>query len=93
MDSRRLTNLAIAALVSLEALWAYLAQPRAGARPPPKVVPIQDGKSIDFSEGRPVVRDDPASKARMDQALKQIDEVNATVVFHGDPTPTPTPSK
>ncbi len=92
MDPRRLTHLAIASLVSLAALWAYVAQPREGV-PARRVVPIQDGKSIDFSGGRPEIKDDPASKARMERALKQIDEVNATVVFPGDPTPTPTPRK
>jgi hypothetical protein len=51
-------------------------------------VPIQDGKTIDFSGGSPVVRDDPANRAKMDAALKEIDAAARTVTFPAEPTPT-----
>jgi len=92
MGSRRFSDVAVAALAALAALWAYASQPRAGARSP-AVVPIQDGRAIDFSGGSPVIRDDPASRARMDAALRQIDEADSKVTFRPEPTPTPAPAK
>jgi hypothetical protein len=44
---------------------AYATQPRAGRHGQP-VVPIQDGKTIDFSGGSPVIRDSAADKAALD---------------------------
>jgi hypothetical protein len=35
-----------------------------------------------------VVKDDAANKARMEAALKEIDEASRTVTFSGEPTPT-----
>ena len=92
MGTRRIADTAIAALATLAALWAYAAQPRAGSRSA-AVVPIQDGKAIDFSGGSPVVREDAASKARMDAALQQIDDASGKVTFAAGPTPTPTPRR
>lgn len=70
------------------ALWIYLAHGRAAHRSRTEAVPIQDGKTIDFSNGSPVVRDDKANKAAMDAALRQIEEATRTVSFSGEPTPT-----
>ena len=92
MGTRKTVDLAIAALATAAALWAYAAQPRAASRAP-AVVPIQDGKAIDFSGGSPVIRDDRASKARMDAALQQIDDASANVTIATGPTPTPTQKK
>lgn len=56
--------------------------------PPPVVlppahpaVPIQDGKTIDFSSGRPVVKDSGAEKAIIEAAVKQMDEAAKNVHF------------
>jgi hypothetical protein len=97
VDKRRALDLALAAAVTAAALWAYASQPRPG-RAAAAAVPIQDGQTIDFSQGRPVIKDDAADKARMDGALRQIDEATQGVTFPaavpaGGPTPTPTPSR
>jgi hypothetical protein len=63
------------------ALWAYASQPRAGTR----VVPIQDGKTIDFSSGRPAVRDTPDDRQAIDAAVKRMDAAAGTVTFQAEP--------
>ncbi len=71
-------------LVTLGSLWAYATQPRRHAAPP-AVVPIQDGKTLDFSNGKAVVSDAPADRASMDAAVKRIDTANQSVTFQADP--------
>ncbi len=44
-------------------------------------VPIQDGKTIDFSSGVPVVKDDPNEKAAIDRAVKAMDDAAKDVTF------------
>jgi hypothetical protein len=92
VDKRRALSLAVAATATFAALWAYVTQPRATPRHRP-VVPIQDGQTIDFSGGRPVIKDSAADKASMDAALKQIDEATTSVTFPAEPAPTPAPKK
>jgi hypothetical protein len=97
VEKRRAITLALATAETLAALWAYVSQPDPHSRKP-AVVPIQDGQTIDFSQGHPVVSDKAADKERMDAALKQIDESTRDVTFSaappaGGPTPTPTPAK
>ena len=94
---RRALTLALATAEVIAALWAYVSQPGPSGRKP-AVVPIQDGQTIDFSQGHPVVSDRPADKERMDAALTQIDEATRGVTFSaapqaGGPTPPPTPGK
>jgi hypothetical protein len=84
MDRRRLIAALLGAGVTAAALWFYAAQPR-HARPAPAVVPIVDGKTIDFSSGTPTVRDSPADQAVIDAAVKEMDEATKSVTFHGDP--------
>ncbi len=72
--------LLISAAATAAALLAYGLQPRPPARAP-AVVPIEDGKTIDFSSGRPVIKDDPANKATLDAALKEMDEASKGVTF------------
>lgn len=52
------------------------------------VVPIQDGKTIDFSSGQPVVKDSPADRAAMEKALKEMDEAAKDVTFPATETAT-----
>ncbi len=85
MDRRRAASLAIAAAVTAAALWAYASQPRQGPFGP--VVPLQDGKTVDFSGGRPVIRDGAADKAAMDAAVREMDEAGKAVTFPADPPP------
>jgi hypothetical protein len=60
--------------------------------PTPTPVPIQDGKTLDFSGGKAVVKDNADDKAALDQGLKEIDEATKSVTFSALPAPTPTPT-
>ena len=83
LDKRRITTAAIATAAAAAALWAYVSQPRVGARGG-GFVPVQDGKTIDFSGGRPVIRDSAADKASMDAAVKEMDAASKSVTFPPD---------
>jgi hypothetical protein len=48
---------------------------------PLPIVPIQDGKTIDFSSGKPEVRDTAEDKAAIGAAVKEIDEAVQNVTF------------
>jgi len=80
LDKRRILSVAIAVAAAAAAFWAYASQPRLGTRGT-AVVPVQDGKTIDFSGGRPVIRDSAADKAAMDAAVKEMDEASKSVTF------------
>ncbi len=47
----------------------------------PGVVAIQDQKTLDFSSGKAVVKDDAAEKAAIEAALKEIEEATQGVTF------------
>jgi hypothetical protein len=79
--TRILSTLAGAAAAAA-ALWMY-----ASHREPPAAVPIQDGRTIDFSGGSPVVRDGAADRAAMDDALRKMDAAASSVTFKADPPP------
>jgi len=44
-------------------------------------VAIEDGKTIDFSSGTPVVRDSAEEKAIIDAKVKEMDEAAAGITF------------
>jgi len=48
---------------------------------PPTEVPIQDGKTIDFSSGRAEVRDEAADRAAIEKAKREMDEATADITF------------
>lgn len=48
---------------------------------PPAEVPIQDGKTIDFSSGRAEVRDEAADRAAIEKAKREIDEATTDITF------------
>ncbi|HVS51800.1 MAG TPA: hypothetical protein VHD62_05540 [Opitutaceae bacterium] len=48
---------------------------------PKPVVPIEDGKTIDFSTGVPIVKDAPAEKAAIERSLKEMEAASAGVTF------------
>ncbi|MFI5337840.1 MAG: hypothetical protein ACHQ5A_13715 [Opitutales bacterium] len=84
----------VAAMVAV--LW-YVNDRRARMRAAPPVAhnePVDltkhDGQTIDFSSGRPVVKDNPADKAALDAGLKDIDAATANVTFE-PPKKTPEP--
>jgi hypothetical protein len=60
--------------------------------PTPTPVPIQDGKTLDFSGGTAVLKENAEDKAALDQGLKEIDEATKSVTFSAIPAPTPTPA-
>lgn len=62
------------------------AMPAVGAKsatrwPLPMVVPIQDGATIDFSIGAPVVRSQGDDKAALDRALREMAEATKNTKF------------
>lgn len=86
MAPRRLSSLLLAAAVTAAALWAYAFQPRVAHRAA-GVIPLQDGKTIDFSGGTAEVKDGAADKAAVDKAVKDMDAASGTVTFPADPPP------
>jgi hypothetical protein len=60
------------------------------AVPKPSVA-IQDEKTIDFSSGKPVVKDSAEEKAIIANSVKEMNEAAAGVTFGPAPTPQPAP--
>jgi len=60
------------------------------AQPKPSVA-IQDAKTIDFSSGKPVVKDSAEEKAIIEQSVREMNEAAAGVTF--GPSPAPAPKK
>ncbi len=53
-------------------------------------VAIQDGKTLDFSSGKPVLKDSAEEKAIIEQSVKEMNEAAAGVTFGPVPkTPAP----
>jgi len=68
-------------------------RPAHAAAPGPEV-PIQDRKTIDFSSGRPVVKDSPQEQALIDAAVKEMDAATKDITFPpttGQKPPPPAP--
>lgn len=63
----------------------------ATAKVPAVSVAIQDGKTLDFSSGKPVLKDSADEKAIIEQSVKEMNEAAAGVTF--GPAPTPAPKK
>ena len=81
MKARRifLILIAVALGVAVAMTWRHF-------RPAPKVNPpvaIQDNATIDFSSGKPVVKDSAQEKAIIDAAVKEMDDATKGVVFTG----------
>lgn len=53
----------------------------AAPKKPAPVVPIEDGKTIDFSSGVPIVRDVDKERAIIRSSLKEIEAANEGVTF------------
>lgn len=80
------------AVIVLSALVLLLARWQTGRGKPHPEVAIQDGKAIDFSSGKPVVKDTAKEKASIDKAVKEMDEASQGVTF-SSPAPKKTDSK
>ena len=57
------------------------ASPMVQAGPHGELVPIQDGKTIDMSSGRAVVKDDANSRTAIAQGVKEMEDAAASVTF------------
>jgi hypothetical protein len=92
-----LTLIAVALGVAVAMAWRRF-------RPAPKMNPpmaIQDNATIDFSSGKPVVKDSAQEKAIIDAAVKEMDDAVKGVAFtptapapvqNQTPAATPTPA-
>jgi hypothetical protein len=95
VNARRffLTLVAAALGVAVAMAWRHF-------RPAPKMNPpmaIQDNATIDFSSGKPVVKDSAQEKAIIDAAVKEMDDAVKDVVFAptspaANPMTTPAPA-
>ncbi len=81
----------------LGSLGAYLflrPQPRTPPATPapevPAIVPIEDGKTIDFSSGQPDIRETPEDRAALEQAVREMEAAAKEVTF-GPSQPRPAP--
>jgi hypothetical protein len=86
LNTQRAISLLVSSAATAAALWIYGSQPRL-AHAPGSVVPIQDGKTVDFSEGKPSVTDSPADKAAVAAAVKDMDAASRDVSFPANPAP------
>ena len=66
---------------------ALLATPVVRAGRYGEAVPVQDGKTVDISSGRPVIRDDAHSRAVIDKSLKEMEDAAQNVTFGPRPAP------
>jgi hypothetical protein len=64
-----------------------LPRPKKDIVPPPMIVPIQNGATIDFSIGSPEVRSGPDDTDALNKGLKEIDEAIKDVTFTSKPPP------
>lgn len=59
--------------------------------PEPPAAPVDltqhDGKTVDFSSGRPVVKDAPEDQAARDAAMKDIADATKDITFRVTPPP------
>jgi hypothetical protein len=58
---------------------------RLSVTPPPVDLSRHDGETIDFSSGKPVVKNSAADRAVLDKTVQEMDEAAKTVTF--GPTP------
>jgi hypothetical protein len=86
---RRLMYFVIGVLAGMIGGYFYLrhrAEPPAAVEPLPEVA-IQEGKTIDFSSGKPEIRDTPEDRAALEKAKAEMDEATKDMVFQ--PTKNP----
>jgi hypothetical protein len=87
VNPRRITSVLAAAAATAAVLWVYGAHLGANRPAPPPPVPIQDGRTINFSGGSPVVGSSAADKAALDAGVKAIDDATRNITFPAQPTP------
>jgi maltose-binding protein MalE len=77
------------AVVVLSAVALLLARKKTAPHPE---VAIQDGKAIDFSSGKPVIKDSAKEQAAIAKAVKEMEEAAQGVTFSAS-QPQPTSQK
>lgn len=82
---------AVLAALGIAATLAFVMQRRAVQTKPE--IAIQDGKTIDFSSGRPVVKDSAAEKAALEKAVKEMEEAAKGVILTSPPPAKPAAKK
>lgn len=90
MKNRRLW--VVVAVLVLVAGALALARWRFGPRKIHPEIAIQDGTTIDFSSGKPVIKDTAKEKASIEKAVKEMEEAAQGVTFTS-PTPPAAPPK
>lgn len=80
MKTRAIGLLIAAGLVAL-GLWSVSRRNQRHARSPKPEVTIQDGKTIDFSSGKPVVKDDAKEQKAIASSVAVMDEATKNVTF------------
>ncbi|MBI2511696.1 MAG: hypothetical protein HYV96_06950 [Opitutae bacterium] len=63
---------------------APAATPAAAPAPEPVDLTKHEAKTIDFSSGKPVVKDTPEDRAALQEGLKDIEEATRNVTFKAD---------
>jgi hypothetical protein len=89
VSQRRIASVLVAVAATVALLWAYGLRLGGGRAAPPSPVPIQDAKTINFSNGSPVVGNSAADKAALDAGVKEIDDATRNITFPAQATPTP----
>ena len=87
MSPRRIASVLVAAAATAAAFWAYGSRHGKDRPAAPAPVPIQDGRTIDFSNGSPVISNAAADKAALDAGVRAIDEATRNITFPAQPTP------
>jgi hypothetical protein len=90
---RRLLWLSLGILLGMVAGYFYLRAPApapaptpAGAPPAPPVnIAIEDGQTIDFSSGQPVVTESAEDRAALEHAKREMEEAAKDVTFSPKP--------
>lgn len=89
MLRRRLLLLLVLTALAFSLAWLKISR----FRPPPPepapaaVVPIEEGKTIDFSSGRAEVRDSAADRAALEKALAEMKAAEAGITLPPRPPP------
>lgn len=81
---RRLPWIVFGLLLGMTGACFYLRNPApvpGPATPSRAEVPIEDGKTIDFSGGRAEVRDTPEDRAALERAKREMEEAARDVKF------------
>lgn len=73
--------LLVVLLVGAMAAYVWMQGRATKARGSKPEVAIQEGKTIDFSSGRPVVQDDAKQKSAIEKSVKEMAAAAANVTF------------